>query len=161
MKAWPLSHYFSLRGSGINNELWSVKYHPRSSKRRSVSKLSESFCLLLFCLFFGCFFRLWQGEWNNAGKCQAQLNIRTTTVFSQWCLKKMEREHLSQWAIWWNVQQSHDQSEGMEFISRFIWGACITFMWMPRLFLQWPTTGSRGAKHNLFIHCPTDYIYNQ
>lgn len=46
----PLS-LFSLPGSGINNELWSVKYHPRSSKLRSVTKLSESFCLLLFFWF--------------------------------------------------------------------------------------------------------------
>lgn len=52
----PLS-LFSLPGSGINNELWSVKYHPRAhppSKLRSVSKLSESFCLLLFYLFIFC-----------------------------------------------------------------------------------------------------------
>lgn len=74
----PLS-LFSLRGSGINNELWSVKYHPRLSRLCSASKLSESFCLLFLLCF--CFF-LRRGKQSNTRKCQGQWNNRTTRAFS-------------------------------------------------------------------------------
>lgn len=49
----PLS-LFSLRGSGINNELWSVKYHHALVKASLGEEVVREFLMVLLLLFF-CF----------------------------------------------------------------------------------------------------------